>query len=99
MCNGIRKCFQLSVQSEQLFIPLFSFGDVVKEYSNLEVLRFSKSKSINVIPPLQLFSTIFETNRFACQSNFSIDLKPMFFMIGSKLAHSFSNSIMEPCLF
>src|ERR1700736_971148 len=81
------------------FVFALSLGDVIKEYGNFSLARFSNSKRIHVIPPLQVGGDVFKPCRLACQGYLPVNFEPVLLMLGSNLTHSFATRVFNSGLF
>src|ERR1700730_11389022 len=81
------------------FVFALSLGDVIKEYGNFSLVRFSNPKSIDVIPPLQMRGFLFKARRLTRQGDLPVNFEPVLLMLGSNLTHSFATWVFNSGLF
>ncbi len=78
--HRIRVKFGIRCQPCQFLLGLFTFRDVIKKNGDLPILRLPDTKSVDIIPSVQLLGTILKAGRLSSQSDLTICFKPMLFM-------------------
>ena len=73
-------------------------ADIVENDGDLPEFRVADAIGINVEPAIQGSGFVHETERFAGQRDFPVNLEPMGLMSRGQLAHPFSLGFMQPGL-
>src|ERR1700722_2853906 len=98
MRNGFDEQAKSPFTLSEFPLIALSLSDVIKKYGNFLLVRFSNAKSIDVIPPLQMRGFLFKACRLARQGDLPVNLKPVLFVLGSNLTHSFATRVFNPGL-
>src|SRR3954471_10437473 len=88
---------QLATRPQRL-LRAFPRGDISEEDANLSQFRRFEWKSEHFIPARQGICLGLKPRGLACESDTTVNIKPMLLMLRDKFANRFSNRVRQPGL-